>query len=125
MAYATTDQVAAGFRTLSAEESAVAATLLERAERLLISRFPTLVTRVEAGTVNRDLVADIEAAMVVRVLRNPDAKKQESIDDYSWTRDTAVSSGALYVSAEEAKQLLPAALRARSVTLRTHSSPPL
>lgn len=122
MAYALTSDVADGFRALTDAEDSVAQTLLERAERLLIGRIPTLAARVTAETLDVQTVIDVEAAMVERVLRNPDGKKQEAIDDYSWTRDNAVSAGLLYVTEDEIARLLPTRARARSVTLQTHST---
>lgn len=123
MAYAEPSDVAGGFRDLTDEEVQRTYTLLDRAERLLTSRIPTIAARVTAGTLDVQTVIDIEAAMVERVLRNPDGKKTESIDDYSYTRDGALSSGSLYVSDEEIALLLPVRQRARSITLQTHSTP--
>lgn len=45
------------------------------------------------------------SAMVIRVLQNPDGILSETIDDYTYRRDSAVSSGALYVSDAELDQL--------------------
>jgi hypothetical protein len=63
----------------------------------------------------------IVATMVVRVLRNPDGKLQETLDDYSYRRDSAVSAGLLYVSDDELAQLRPDTFRrhrgAFSITL--------
>jgi hypothetical protein len=44
---------------------------------------------------------------VVRVLRNPDGKLQESIDDYSYRRADSVADGALYLTDEEWRLLRP------------------
>jgi hypothetical protein len=41
------------------------------------------------------------ANAVIRVLKNPDGKRQESIDDYSWTRDRVLSAGVLYLTDDE------------------------
>jgi len=40
------------------------------------------------------------------VLSNPGGVYQESVDDYSYTRDRAVSSGLLYISDDEWDDLL-------------------
>ena len=45
--------------------------------------------------------------MVLRVLRNPNGVRQESIDDYTWIRDNAVSAGLLYVADDEVENLSP------------------
>jgi hypothetical protein len=50
----------------------------------------------------RSLLIQVQCAMVLRVLNNPDGKYEESGDDYSYKRDSAVSTGALYLSDAEA-----------------------
>ena len=99
----TTSDIAARWRTLTTEETAVAQALLDDAWAILIARDPSIDTRVSADppTLDAALVRAVVSAMVLRVLRNPDGKRQESIDDYSWTRDNSVSAGALYVSDDE------------------------
>ena len=39
------------------------------------------------------LVSDVAMSMVIRYMRNPDGKRQETIEDYSFTRDATGSSG--------------------------------
>lgn len=117
MAYAIPADVAAGFRPLTGDEASVAQTLLDRAERILLARVPSIPARIADLSLNVETVIDVEAAMVERVLRNPEAKKQEAIDDYSWTRDTALSSGSLYVSDDEVARLSPAITRSRSASV--------
>lgn len=51
-------------------------------------------------------VARVMVAMVIRVLRNPDARRQLGEDTFQETVDAAVSSGQLYVSEGERGQLL-------------------
>lgn len=47
----------------------------------------------------------IVATMVKRVLMNPEGYLTEGVDDYTYRRDSAVSSGALYVTDEEIESL--------------------
>lgn len=96
----TPSDIAARFRTLTTAEQALAQALLDDSWAILIARDATLATRSADGSLDAVLRV-VESAMVLRVLRNPDGKKQEAIDDYSWTRDSAISSGALYVSDDE------------------------
>lgn len=121
----TTDvsEIEARWRPLTDAERDVAQTLLDDAAAILLGRLPTIETRVDAGSLSGALVRRVQVEMVKRVLSNPEGKRQESIDDYSWTRDNVVSAGLLYVSADEVASLLPARSRARSVTLQTHSTP--
>jgi hypothetical protein len=116
-------EVSSRWRTLTAAEQTVATRLLDDAAAILLARVSTIPARVAAGTLNAALVKRVQAAMVQRVLSNPDGKRQESIDDYAWTRDNALSAGMLYATADEIAELLPVRSRARSVTLQTHSTP--
>ena len=115
MAYAAPQDVAAGFRPLTDAEALIVPTLLDRAEAILLATVPSATGRVDSGSLSVAVVVAVEAAMVERVLRNPDGRRQESqsIDDYttSWTIDNAVSSGALYVSEAEVALLSPPAVR--------------
>ncbi len=114
--------LAARWRPLTTAETAIAGTLLDDAYAILVARAPTLEARLSAvpPTVSTGLVVGIVCSMVLRVLRNPDGKRQESIDDYSWTRDEAVSAGLLYVADDELRLLSGSQSRVRSVRLVVH-----
>jgi hypothetical protein len=92
---------------------------LDRAWRLLLSKDRTIESRMADASLATEDVVDVVTAMTLRVLGNPQGKRQESIDDYSWTRDNAVSAGLLYVSDDELNMLkVPGAVRrTRSVRL--------
>lgn len=104
---ATTADIEDRWRPLVGQEVVNAQTFLDDAWALLLTRRPSLEADVTAGTVSVDNVIRVISAMVLRVLRNPDGKRSESIDDYSWTRDQAVSAGLLYVLADELGDLTP------------------
>lgn len=53
------------------------------------------------------------ASMVIRVLKNPDGLLSETIDNYTYRRDSAVSAGVLYVADDELARLRPATTRPR------------
>lgn len=95
------DDLEPRWRPLTVAEKVVATAMIDDAMTLLTARRPTLLADVTAGLVTQESVVFVVCAMVLRVLKNPESKRQEAIDDYSWTRDTAVSSGALYVSDDE------------------------
>lgn len=78
---------------------------LDAAWRELLSRDASIDTRLTAGTLAAADVTDVVVAMTLRVLGNPGGKRQESIDDYSYTRDSSVAAGALYVSDDELARL--------------------
>jgi len=108
----------ARWRPLTVAETVVATVMINDAMTLLTVRRPTLLADVTAGLVTQESVVFVVSAMVLRVLKNPESKRQESIDDYAWTRDTAVSSGALYVSDDELRLLTGVVIaRVRGVRL--------
>lgn len=114
---ATTADIAARWRPLTAQETTNATAFLADAWALLLMRRPTLEADITAGKVTTTNVIRVVVAMVLRVLRNPDGKLEESIDDYRYRRDSALSSGLLYVSPDELADLTPGRKRRSSVRL--------
>lgn len=91
----------ARFRPLTDAETPVAQALLDDAWAILLTRRPALEQQITDEEVSEGLVRAVVAAMVLRVLRNPNGVRQWSVDDYSETRDNSVSGGFLYVSDDE------------------------
>jgi hypothetical protein len=112
---ATVADIEARWRPLTAQETTNADALLDDAWALLLTRRPSLEADITAGTVTATNVIRVEVAMILRVLRNPDGKVSERIDDYSYTRDPAVATGGLYVSDDELGDLVPSRTRRNSV----------
>lgn len=115
--------VADRWRPLTDAEDSVAGVLLDDAAAILLSKIPSIPERVEAGTLDRVLVERVQAAMVIRVLSNPDGKRQETIDDYSWTRDNAVSTGLLYLAEDELALLAPVTQQGSAFTITPFGEP--
>lgn len=102
------------WRPLTTEEGALVPGLSNRAWLRIWARFPDI----EANTapvppateplVSMDLVADVMASMIVRVLKNPDSVRSDSIDGDTTTLDAAISSGEMYLTADEIALLTPA-----------------
>ena len=86
-------------RDLTAEEQRRATAWLTDAEALILGRFPQFETAPTAVS------KKVCCAMVLRVLTNPDGKRQESIDDYSYTIDSSRSRGEVYLSNDEIGEL--------------------
>lgn len=102
MATATVDAVKARMtETLTEQQLELAAVLLGDAEVRLVSRIPDLLDRVATDPAFAAAVVQVEAWMVVRVLRNPDGYRQESEDGYSYSLDTRAAAGFLTVLREE------------------------
>jgi len=95
------DLVNRSLRPLSDDEKRVGSQWLEDAWSILLTQKPFVAEKVDQDATYRGLVVQILCAMVIRVLNNPDGKYQESGDDYSYSRDSAVSTGALYISDAE------------------------
>lgn len=88
-------------RDLTATEERRATAWLDDATALILKRFP------QYSTTPTDISTKVCCAMVLRVLTNPDGKRQESLDDYSYTVDSSRSTGEVYLSEEEADELRP------------------
>ena len=92
-------------RSLTPSEEPHVEALLERAESLIrerVSDFADLVSDTEArdtGFIGK--VVHITADAVARVLRNPEAFRQETEGNYSYTLDREAASGLLSISDEE------------------------
>ena len=97
MAVATVADVAVPLmRTLSADEAAYAARLLEWAEALIKARYPDL------DALDQDALVMVESQAVARVLRNPDGAYQESLSgEYTHTRDRLGADGVLRIADDE------------------------
>lgn len=93
------EDIAAGWRPLTAAEAITAQGLIVEAAVLLTVSVPGLDGK-DAG-----IVKLVVSRMVRRVLKNPDGYRvrNESIDDYSdgGTIDSSLSTGELYVSDQE------------------------
>jgi hypothetical protein len=92
-------------RTLAEDEPVLVATLLGDAEGLLISRKPDLRTAASGDLELRARAVAVEAAAVVRVLRNPGGYRSEQTGPFSYTIDTRAAAGFLTILDEEWRQL--------------------
>lgn len=110
------------WRDLSAAELNTTAMWLEAAEVVLRALYPNVGARVAAGTLSVATVQHVQVQMVLRVVKNPENLRQWSVDDASFTRDQAVSSGLLVLDPAEAKLLAPPQRRLRYGTIRLGTS---
>ena len=97
---------------------------IARAENLIRARIPDIDERTAIDPTLYAVVADVVAAAVARVARNPEGLRQVtvSVDDgtVSKTRDSVLSDGQLRITDAEWALLLPAP----SFTLRRTGSGP-
>jgi hypothetical protein len=96
------------WRPLTEQEANVVAGLSDRAWLRIVAKLPDVY---ESG-IGEAIIQDVMVSMIIRVLKNPDSARviSESIDDStdSRTLDSAISSGEMYVSADELAMLTPA-----------------
>lgn len=120
-----TTDIEARWRPLTSSEATVAQSLLDDAWAIVTARVPDLETRLIAvpPEVDSGLVVSVVAAMVLRVLKNPAGILSQSIDDFSYTRDRAISSGALYLSDDELALLLDPDLQSAAFTIVPYGVP--
>jgi len=124
MSAATVADVVDRWRPLSDIEEIRALALLGDAWELLKLKVTDLQLRINATTLSTGLVVMVQTAMVIRVLRNPEGKRQEAIEDYSYTMHDDSASGLLTITADELALLAPAfAGAAGAFTITPYFSP--
>lgn len=96
-------------RDLTAAEQRQGSALLDYASSIILDRFPEYATAPTAASTG------VCAAMVARVIRNPNGLRSEQIDDYSYTIDTARSAGEVYLTENEIETLTPIRTSAFSI----------
>lgn len=108
---AVADDVVEIFRPLTEQEATNTTAMLRYVSALIRSKVPNLDGRVSAGTLDPDLVVLAAIMPVKRVLMNQEGVRQKSENtgpfSDSFTLDSAISSGLLYVSVDDVAELLP------------------
>jgi hypothetical protein len=102
---ATTDDVEQLWRVLTDDELPRVEAMLRYASSIVRARFPTIDARLRSCQIDRQLVADVVASMVVRASRNPSGLQQETIGPVSYSVNANVASGYLTLTADEAALL--------------------
>lgn len=123
MSLAMAADVADRWRPLSAEEEALACVLITDAEGIIRIRVPTLDARIADESLPAAVVTGVIARMVLRVMRNPDGKIMEGIDDYTYRRADAVAEGLLYLGADDLGLLSPSGGTGAAFTIRPSGEP--
>lgn len=113
----TVDDIEARWRPLTDPEKVVAATLVDDAIAWATVEVPSLEGRIATSPAVARNATRILANAVIRVLKNPEAYRQESDGSYSYTLDAAVSSGELRLTARDLRAL---AARGRSGSVSLH-----
>lgn len=88
-------------RELDAEETALVEARLDDVERIILSRIPDLDARIMSGALSAEVVKQVEADSVIRLVRNPDGYIQESDGSYSYQLSHEVAAGRLTILPDE------------------------
>lgn len=97
MSYATVLDVATtlGRPITDTDEQNQITNWISKTERIISARLGDL------DALDRQILADVISEVVARRARNPDGKRNERIDDYSYTLDAAASAVELTLTADE------------------------
>lgn len=97
MSYATVLDVATtlGRPITDTDEQNQITNWISKTERIISARLGDL------DALDRQILADVISEVVGRRARNPDGKRNERIDDYSYTLDAAASAVELTLTADE------------------------
>ena len=115
MAVSVTQQdIEAQWRPLTDAEAATVSGRAASAWLRILAKVPDVEARMTAGTLAEAVVRDVMVSMLLRVFKNPDGFRSfgGQIDDgqESATVDSALSTGEIYVSADELAMLAPPAV---------------
>lgn len=106
--YASVNDLQARFSgTIDPGQTSWAGTLLDDAYDVIVDQVPGIPDRLRTdadGTLLRRLIR-VQCSMVVRVLQNPNGYLTETVDDYTYRRDSTVSTGQLYLAEDELDSL--------------------
>lgn len=99
--------VVAQYGTLTADESTLTKYLLRAASKMIRQRMPNIDLLITNSRLDADVVALVPAAMVLRVLRNPEGLRSETTGPFSRTYDTSAAAGLLTLTADDLANLTP------------------
>jgi hypothetical protein len=105
--FATADDVDV-MRSLDSDERDRATVLLRYASAQIRKNLPDIDTRIASGALDPDLANLAAVQMVLRVLRNPDGVRQESVGPSAISYDNTQASGKVQFTADELALLAPA-----------------
>lgn len=102
MTYAQPSDVAARLgRALTPEETALVAVRIEDVERKIRKRIPDLDAMVTGETLDVQDVIQVEADVVLRLVRNPEGYYSETDGNYSYQFSRDLASGKLEILPED------------------------
>lgn len=106
--FATPDDLAGMWRTLTADEQTMATNLLRVASAIIRSRVPGIDARLTAATLDPDLPLAVAVGMVRRAMSNPAMLRARAAGPYSETYNDSVALQWLEITDAELALLQPA-----------------
>lgn len=102
MTYATASDVTMRWaKTPDTETAALIDVRLDDVERMLKKRIPDLDDQITAGEVDEADVIQVEADVVLRLVRNPDGYSSETDGTYGYTFSREMAFGRLEITPED------------------------
>lgn len=95
------------FGELTAAQEGITSFLLRAASAMARHNFPNVDSQLASGRLNADLVALAVSNMVLRVLRNPNGLRAETVGPFSRTYDTSTAAGLLELTGSDGSLLVP------------------
>jgi hypothetical protein len=114
--FATSEDVNALY-PLDAQGAALATALLTYASALMRQAQPDLDARISAG-LDPTLAQFVAVSMVIRVLRNIDAMRQQTVGPYTAAYDPVEASGKLALTPDDLARIAPAPTGVGAATAR-------
>lgn len=93
--------VSAQYGTMGLAEESLTGWLLRNASNMLRGQRPLIDQQIREGKVSRDMAALAVTNMVLRVLRNPNGLRSETVGPFSRSWDTTTAAGLLVVTNDE------------------------
>lgn len=100
-AFATADDLANRWRSLTPDEQTRATTLLDDAAEIIRAAYPDIDDRIAAATLSAAMPRTVSINMVRRVMVNPSGVRSQSIGPYSAAYDSVTTAGDLVLTAAD------------------------
>jgi hypothetical protein len=99
--------VTAQYGSMTASQESLTGWLLRVASNMVRARLPLIDQQIRDGVVSQDMAALAVTNMVLRVLRNPEGLRSETVGPFSRAYDTSVAAGLLVLTDSELDLLSP------------------
>lgn len=103
---ATIGEVANQFGSMTPAQEGLTSWLLRAASTMVRARFPLVDANIAAGLLDPEVVSLVVVNMILRVLRNPQGLRSETVGPFSRAYDTSVAAGLLAFSDDELGMLV-------------------